>query len=118
MIISGSSAGGSSYPDTYPSSSRSNRRDSFEEYDAGGDEVRDGAGTRSPTMTAPTPVKKDTPVIKQKAKEVNLFDFDDDDTTTSAAVAPASAAAPPSASFNSLSLDGKSIRRVLVILCD
>lgn len=104
-----SMGGGSSYPDSYPSSARSTtgnaRRDSFEEYDAGDDEVRSGAGSRSPGV--PAPIKKDTPVIKQaKTKEVNLFDFDDDDNLPVGTGASTSAAPAPAAALNKLSLDG------------
>lgn len=103
--LAGSSMGtGSSYPESYPSSARSARRDSFEEYDAGDDEVHTAAGSKSPVV--PAPIKKDTPVIKQgKAKEVNLFDFDDDDVVPAGNGSTPSVA--PAASLNKLSLDGE-----------
>lgn len=95
----------SPYPDSYPSTARSDpRRDSFEEYDAGDDEVRPSGGSKSPAV--PAPIKKDTPVIKQgKTKEVNLFDFDDDDNLPVENAANSSAA--PAAALNKLSLDGE-----------
>lgn len=95
---------GSSYPESFPSSARSSaRRDSFEEYDAGDDEVRTGSGSKSPDV--PAPIKKDTPRVPQtKPKEVNLFDFDDDDNLP--AGNGSTPAAAPAAALNKLSLDG------------
>lgn len=92
---------GSSYPESYPSSARSTRRDSFDEYDAGDDEVR--TTTRSKSPDVPAPIKKDTPRVPQgKTKEVNLFDFDDDDNLPSGN----GTASGPAAALNKLSLDG------------
>jgi len=109
--LTGSSMGaGSSYPESYPSSARSARRDSFEEYDAGDDEVRTGAGSKSPVV--PAPIKKDTPRVPQgKTKEINLFDFDDDDNLPVGNGGTPSAA--PAAALNKLSLDGVYNRQAL-----
>lgn len=101
----GSSMGtGSSYPTSYPSSARSTRRDSFDEYDAGDDEVR--TGTRSKTPDVPAPIQKDTPRVPQgKTKEINLFDFDDDDNMPSGNGSASTSVPAPSAAIGKLSLD-------------
>lgn len=93
----------------YMSNERSsNRRESFEEYDAGDDEDRETRGSSSqpssarspPPQAAPVPVKKDK--LAAKVQEMNLFDFDDEP-----APAVAAPTAPAAASSRKLSFDGE-----------
>jgi hypothetical protein len=97
--------------DSYPSSSARDtaRRESFDEYDAGDDEVRSPAASAPParkstasSASVPRPVKKDPPPPAAPAKQVNLFDFEDDEPAVSG---PAPAAAKP-AHNRTLSFDG------------